>query len=505
MFIQKIKKNFSKIKNAYHKVLEIEKRCCDIQDLIEKRCHDILNLMGDIKHILLPVPSFGSNYSELRKGKDIALNSSFFLNTIGNDGFSCLNKLKVLDLKYRIRNGAQVRVCFLIDDITKLTTVNVYWAMKKMSLFEPFLYFIRAGNNELSLKDNIGVVRCKYNSDFCELKKLGYNVYKGYDDNWNPIPIDSFRPDIVFTSAPYLSHDPCMTSNVYLNTNYLVCFIYYGMSVANTYTACYNNRLIATAWKYFLDSRFSYEEILRYSQFSGTNAVFLGYPKLDDWKKPLIIYRGMEKFDKEKPLVIYAPHWSINGEELNFSTFHLYHDYFLSLAKTNKNVNFVFKPHPVLNDWLEKIGMMCSAEYDAYIHEWESLPNAVFVGAGDYIELFKQSDLLITDCVSFLAEWLPGKKPCICLVNPEIPKEKYLNQFSIMGKQIIETYYQCHNEDEITSLFSEIVFEKYDPKRSMREELVHKFFINIGTSGKKIAEYIEAELLDSKPVLECTV
>ena len=60
-----------------------------------------------------------------------------------------------------------------------------------------------------------------------------------------------------------------------------------------------------------------------------------------------------------------------------------------------------------------KTGFMNEFEYDEYVAQWNNLPNAYLYNKGNYIELFKTSDLLITDCSSFLLEYMPTLKPII--------------------------------------------------------------------------------------------
>jgi len=46
-------------------------------------------------------------------------------------------------------------------------------------------------------------------------------------------------------------------------------------------------------------------------------------------------------------------------------------------------------------------------EVESYYAEWHNLSNGFVYDEGDYFNIFKSSDALITDCGSFLAEYLP--------------------------------------------------------------------------------------------------
>jgi len=67
----------------------------------------------------------------------------------------------------------------------------------------------------------------------------------------------------------------------------------------------------------------------------------------------------------------------------------------------------VFKPHPRLKYELVQHGIMTMAEADEYYDAWRSIPNASVYEQGNYFGLFVESTLMITDCISFLGEYLP--------------------------------------------------------------------------------------------------
>ena len=404
-----------------------------------------------------------------------------------------LNKLKELDLKRKIREGKKVRVCFLIDEISRFTANSVYHNMLNHPIFEPFLLLINQLDGNFDKNENAWELHLK---SFNLLKSQGYKVYNGYDDNKNIIPIETFNPDIIFTTAPYLDYHNTTLTNIYLNANYLVCYLPYHFGTVNNYDYHYNNRRIASCWKNFVSSREDYKEFLKYSKYCGTNTVLTGYPKLDAYTKPIEDCKIPDKINNGKPIIIYAPHHSIRDkwEPVNLSTFHIYYKYFLDLAKNNPNINFVLKPHPTLVVKVVEQCIMSKDEYQQYINTWDSLPNGLYVYDGEYIDLFRRSDLLIQDSGSFIGEWLPTDKPCIYLVNPERNQETFMDGFSIIGRKILEKYYLAHNQEEINNYFKMIMFDKQDPQKEDRIKIKNSIYVNIGCAGKKIVEYLETTL-----------
>ena len=402
---------------------------------------------------------------------------------------SSLNKIKELDLKRKIKEGKKVRVCFLIDDVSRFSANTVYKEMLNNELFEPFVVLINQIDGNFFKNENSWNLHLK---SIDILTKQGYKVFNGYDANKNLIPIETFKPDVIFMTAPYLDYQDTTLTNIYINTNYLVCYMSYSFETINSYTYHYNNRRIASCWKNFVYSKEDYIENLRYSKFCGVNTVLSGYPKLDAYSKPIEICKIPSKIDNGKPIVIYAPHHSIrdNWEPVNLATFHIYYKYFLDLVKSNPNINFVFKPHPTLVVKVVEQSIMTKEEYQSYINEWDNQPNGLYVFDGEYIDLFRKSDLLIQDSGSFIAEWLPTDKPCMYLVNPERNRETYMNGFSILGRKILEKYYLCHSQEDIERFFKMIMFDKQDPLKEERCKLKDELFINIGCAGQKIVEYL---------------
>ena len=96
------------------------------------------------------------------------------------------------------------------------------------------------------------------------------------------------------------------------------------------------------------------------------------------------------------------------------------------------------------------------------------------------------------DCASFIAEWLPSKKPCIYLVNPERKESIFYETLTPMGKRIIEQYYCCNNLNEIDECFKQIMLKNNDVKQEERNKLAENIFENFGSSGEFIVKHLES-------------
>ncbi len=430
------------------------------------------------------------SYANLRKqGYDARTNAKSLTgeNNSSLVNFQILNRLKLYELKNKIKNNKKIRVCFLLDAIAKFSNKTVYDHMLKSELFEPFIVLYNTYEHQFDIDSHWEDYVKEY-----ETIKDKYTVYPGYDEKRNYIPIETYRPDIIFISCPYLSTYNLNLSNQYLNINFLVCYLDYGLNTINNYDYHYNNQYINTTWKFFVATREDYKEIMKHSKQYGLNTYLSGYPKLDAYAKPAEECRLPEKIDNKKPTIIYAPHWTIDyfWEPSDLGTFDIYGKFFLDLVKKYPEFNFVYKPHPSLEYTLSTKKIMSNEEYKNYIKEWNEQENGLYVNNGEYIDLFRKSDLLITDSGSFIGEWLPSGNPCMYLVNPKRNPARYMDGFSTMGRKILEKYYLCRNQEDIENNFKMLMFDKLDSKKDERIKIKDEIFINIGCAGQKIVDYL---------------
>ena len=89
--------------------------------------------------------------------------------------------------------------------------------------------------------------------------------------------------------------------------------------------------------------------------------------------------------------------------------------FFLDFAKNHPQYEFLIKPHPVLKSKCEATGFMTGEEYENYIEQWRELPNVNAYTLGNYYDVFKPSDILITDSSSFLGEYFVSGTPIVLL------------------------------------------------------------------------------------------
>ena len=214
-------------------------------------------------------------------------------------------------------------------------------------------------------------------------------------------------------------------------------------------------------------------------QEEATNLAAVGHPKLD-------IYKNYHEEDYEHKYVIYAPHHSFEENSLNFATFQWNGKYILEYAEKHPEFNWVFKPHPRFKAAIIQNNIMSAKEIEEYYARWEKIGK--YYNDGLYFDLFKQAKCLITDCGSFLIEFLPTKQPVIFLVNPQrhddIPSTKIIS----------DSYYQILTLEELEKALDEILVNNIDPLKPERLQILKKLNIEKYDSTSKIINEIKKDL-----------
>ena len=293
------------------------------------------------------------------------------------------------------------------------------------------------------------------------------------------IELTKFDPDIVFYEQPWSlarEHSPKKVSKFALT-----CHCSYGSSIANI-TYEFTMSFYKYLWRFFLDNHSVQKKCLE-NNFHVKSVPVCGQLKIDNYFKPL---KNCPWKTKNKKRIIWAPHHSFFDDSiLKYGTFDWNYEYFYEFAKKHQEYEFVLKPHPVIYKEIVRKGLMSLEKMNEYFSSWKELPNAQIIEGGDYFDLFRTSDILITDCCSFLWEYLPTKKPVIHLINP---KSVGYNEF---GESLIKGYYPVLNVDEIEQKMKDLLVDEKDELLSIREQIIDKFGIGTQSTAERIIRYIE--------------
>lgn len=240
---------------------------------------------------------------------------------------------------------------------------------------------------------------------------------------------------------------------------------------------------ISLFWKVFADNEMSYKDYCKYELVKGKNVVLSGYAKMD----------ALEKFierPRQKKTVIIAPHHTINNSALPLSNFVKYQDFYLELPKIFPQVDFIFRPHPLLFTNMVNLGYWTDNDVNNYLKKIEFCGMKYSVG-GDYFDIFVNSDAMIHDCSSFVVEYLYTGKPCCFMA-----KQNYKKIFSTLGKECLKNYYLAFNEKQIIDFIKNVVIDGDDSLASERKEFTEKnLAINYPNVSKVILQEITIQCI----------
>ena len=245
--------------------------------------------------------------------------------------------------------------------------------------------------------------------------------------------------DIVYYANPYDKFVHKYHRIAYASRkNVLPIYVSYGYDVGKITTL---DRLkgpeLNLVWKLFADTTYTYQDYVEYQLMKGKNVVLAGYSKMD----------ALAKFNtpkKERKKILITPHHTVSLDILPLSNFLEYSDLITRLPDMFPDLDFVFRPHPLLFTTLINNNVWTSEEVDKYISLLRE-KGVEYSTGGDYLGVFSESDAIVNDCGSFTVEWLYTGKPGCFVYNKNLKKE----QLTTLMNKAISSYSIARSEEDI--------------------------------------------------------
>lgn len=419
------------------------------------------SLKNTLKNIL-PVPMFNILRFIRRKLTYMLFNFKY-----------CKIQINYKNIIKKLKKKEKIKVAFFVDQCAVWKCDGIYRKFLEDKKFDPIVVLVpyMVAGKEIMVRD--------MNQAYNYFKTKNYNVIKTYNkqtDSWLDVK-KTINPDIVFFTKPYQG----LTKYEYYIYNWLdslTCYIPYFYSSGSHNEVFHNLPLQNMVWRYFSEYESKKEEIAEVAYSKARNVVYLGYPNFDHF----ISYK---KHDNKRKKIIWSPHHSIIGQiGCDQSNFLELADFMLNIVKKYKEIDFVFKPHPLLINKLYIHESWGKSKTDEYYKEWESHPNTK-IELGDYITLFQESDALIHDCGSFINEYLAVDKPCMYCVKSQIS----WNNLSGKTKDMFEKcYYLAYKKEDIVDFIEKVVIKGQDKKKDSRTKYVKENIIPL--NGKSASDNI---------------
>jgi len=323
----------------------------------------------------------------------------------------------------------------------------------------------------------------------------GISVIKGYDKEKDVyFDLKSFKPDIVFVQTPYDCQRPEIYAIDNLNKFTRVCYLQYAFIITSGSfePSFYNTKFHKNCWRLFAETYYHKDLYIKYNGADISSKVIVsGYPKFDAYRKGLgdkdLLWNISKSVNPKIKRLIWCPHWTMS-RLFDSSNFLQYYKYFLNLAKNNENIDLVIRPHPLLFDELLTKNYLSQSELGGYLRKVDELPNAKIDDNMDYFDLFRTSDMLISDNSSFLAEYLPVNNPII-YTNHYENNSVNLNDYGVI---LTKYHYIAKNEDELDKLINKVLLQgcDYNGEKRIANTKQHMSFID-NNSGLFIKNYLK--------------
>lgn len=370
-----------------------------------------------------------------------------------------------------------ITVYFLVSEISKWKAQSLYDLMECDNRFHPSICIYPYDREQGLPKSSIDQLLREKESFF---RNKNIRVINIWDSQKSCVDLSYFNSEgIVFYQQPW--DIPPAPMPIQIAKKWLTFYIPYYL--VNNYDKHLElcMPLHRQVYRYIVPSEgiknFYLKEVSRY-KFAG-KLVGLGHPSVDNI---LCLKRTNSDFT-----VIYAPHFSFPYKSITrplyYSTFLENGAYILDYAKSHKNIKWVFKPHPRLKSELEVTGAWPLEKIESYYREWEKIGEACY--DSDYQSIFVNSDVLLTDCGSFLTEYACTRNPVIRLV---LPGHNLLPNPAL--KELYSTYYCVTGNEELEVALDCVVNKKMDPQKEERNKAINQLELCNSRSSERILNYL---------------
>lgn len=382
----------------------------------------------------------------------------------------------------KYKKQKKISVGFIVVFNSVFPIRPVFELMLNDNVFDP--YIVVAPDVACPKKEKIAT----YNEAYYSLsKQYPGKVLHGYNSDMETYVEFKDKFDIVFFCNPYKSlvhknHD----ISYFLDKNVLPIYASYGFAALSFWDEVIATDFYNYLWKACVETESNLQHLKDVEKIHGINGVVTGYIKVD--KMANIVAE-----ERKRKRVIICPHHTVWGwKNLNISNFLKYKDFFLELPKMFPDVDFVFRPHPLLFPNMINHMHWSQNDVDEYLEKLLENPNATYDTSGEYFDKFVNSDAMIHDCGSFIGEYLYTEKPCCYMMKNE---EETMNGLVPLGQQCMQQYYHAFTKEDIVNFIQNVVINGNDSKKEQREKFVQtELKKNYPHAAESVIKMIKNEL-----------
>jgi hypothetical protein len=343
-----------------------------------------------------------------------------------------------------------------------------------------------------------GLNHAVYESEGAESFWKGKDVIQGYNyESQTWLNVKQLNPDYVFLQQPYNITKPDFLNSKIISRYAKLCYVPYFTFLPNKINNTVNDEcnpmdFLDDLSFYFTQSKAHFEYVSkRYDSINSkfTKIVLTGDPYFDNLSE---INKDESNWNfpdkKEYFRLIWTPRWCTNEGNCSFFD---YKDKLIDYCINNKDIDFIFRPHPqAFANW-NATGELPEAQAAKYKEIYDTNENIKIDTRKDYLGTFYTSNCIISDISSIIPEYFLTGKPIIYC-----DKKGSINTF-VKDKGYAAGFYWVQNWEDLEKTLDMLRSGK-DPLREKRQELIKsEFYIPEKGAGYSIKEAIKNDFLNA--------
>ena len=464
----------SKVNELTIKIHEIQNTVSSLQNIITTQNQILETILNQYQQSLL------NHLEDYKQNQDRLFND---LTQLNQNTHSRLNTLLIHTLRSNPQPNHKKHILFIVHNMTAWTALSgIYQTFKHRHDVVVFVLAIQAEEQNHSLQNAYSL----HTQAYLQQENIAYHTLNPHDIEAYLAYMASINPDYVIRQSPWDADIPALCSALHLAKYKIIYIPYYSLDLLEAFEIDgldleINQNFHLYCHKIYCNSQLSYDKA-RKNFISNPNTIkFLGNTKLEYLTQR---FNQPTNQPTNQPIhILWAPHHSINSEWLAFGTFEKNCLFFIDLAKELGNkIHIKYRPHPILS---VSMNHRFPDIYHKFIEEINTLDNLSIDDDWNYINSFEWSDMLITDGISFIAEYPLTNKPIVFIENPNHMK---FNQNGQLARQC------CHIASNNTDI-ANYVYQALNGKLYIRTQEIEQYKQVLKIND--VAKHIVADILQN--------
>ena len=399
----------------------------------------------------------------------------------GDDIVSRLNyKRKIAEIVER--KDKPIRAMFLVFDYNQWFLSKLYFSMRADNDFKVLPIVVLP--NELKSENLATEETIKY------FNSQGIECVEGIEsDTGEAVIIKALKPDlIIYQQPPFLKSDYTPTK---LSEIALTCFVEPSFETRKTehFNGFIKDRLNNT-WQTYSANQYSLKPFK-----NVTVAGFTMYEKYGQETNQSFENLWNTPSSVENNRIVYIPSFILN-DTFNSTKFKEQQSFMYDYISTHPQYSFVVIPDMKYKQQCLDNKIMTEEEYNNYFIKLNALPNVNLSEYSYAIDVFKTSNVLVTDSLTTAVNYFPTGKPIIFINN------KHKNTtFNGIGEKIFKTFYKLSSKDAIDIVLEDLLLAQNDYNLKQRFAILGKYSEYFNTNATDyIIEDLKNKLGKNKPL-----